>query len=103
MSDIIDQVVQIATESPAHQAALQCDAVRKFIQHGQIDGIWDEMINRAALFTVGQFSLPDGQPVYLAALLYGNTSIHMLLARDANGGYVKLPLDAHWGGVQIVG
>ena len=100
--DIFEQAVQIATDSPAHRATVNCDAVRKFIQHGQVDGTWDKSINSAALLCVSQHTTPDGQPVYLALFLYGITLLHLLLAPREDR-YVKLPPDGTWGGVEIVG
>ncbi len=102
MSDILEQAMQAANESPAHQAALACDTVRKFIQHRQVDSGWDTSINAAVLLCVSQHTTPDGASVYFAIFLYGITLLHMLLAPSGES-YVKLPPDGTWGGVEIVG
>lgn len=97
MSDIHELAARIVAESPAHRALSNCDTVRRFIRHGQVDGKWGAPLDSALLLCVSQHSLPDGTPVYLAVLLAGPLFVYMLLAATPEGGYVKLPPDAAWG------
>lgn len=102
MSDIFDQVREIAANSPAAQSQAKLDEVQKYIRHGQIDGKWGEAIDHAQLIHVSQHSMPDGQHFYLAGVQNGFIHIWLLLA-EKDGQYVKLPPDGTWGAIQIVG
>lgn len=103
MSDILDEAMQIAANSPAAQAQAKLDEVQKYIRHGQIDGKWGTAVDHAQLMMVSQHSMPDGTPFYLAGFqsVYP-VCIWMLLA-EKDGEYVKLPPDGIWGAIQIVG
>ena len=102
MSDIFDQVREIAANSPAAQSQAKLDEVQRYIRHGQIDGKWGDAIDHAQLMMVSRHTLPDGTSFYLAGFQVVIGCIWMLLA-EHDGEYVKLPPDGVWGAIQIVG